>query len=137
MPQIFCEGAFCSFAEYLIDSISALVASWESTRIVAYVPEAARLTTVPVQVVNEWGRWPGRLGRSVLERREPLLQLPQTVRRLVNPAGSRNGEKGIAVAERAEELALRPHTERTLQSSCIRTPGVTTVFSVGFPSSSG
>jgi hypothetical protein len=28
------------------------VASWESTRIVAYVPEAARLATVPVQVVN-------------------------------------------------------------------------------------
>ena len=40
----------------LIDGISAPVASWESTRIVAYVPEAARFTTVPVQVVNESGQ---------------------------------------------------------------------------------
>lgn len=42
--------------QVLIDGISAPTASWESTRIVAYVPEAARLTTVPVQVVNESGQ---------------------------------------------------------------------------------
>ena len=40
----------------LIDGISAPVANWESTRIVAYAPEAARLTTVPVQVVNTTGQ---------------------------------------------------------------------------------
>jgi chitobiase/beta-hexosaminidase-like protein len=40
----------------LIDGISAPVANWESTRVVAYVPEAARLTTVPVQVVNGSGQ---------------------------------------------------------------------------------
>jgi hypothetical protein len=39
----------------LIDGISAPVADWTSTRIVAYVPEAAGLTTVSVQVVNSAG----------------------------------------------------------------------------------
>jgi hypothetical protein len=42
--------------QVLIDGIPAPVADWESTRIVAYVPEAARLTSVPVQVVNASGQ---------------------------------------------------------------------------------
>jgi hypothetical protein len=40
----------------LIDGISAPVANWESTLIVAYVPEATRLMTVSVQVVNTSGQ---------------------------------------------------------------------------------
>jgi len=39
----------------LIGGISAPVADWSSTRIVAYVPENAPLTTLPVQVVNDAG----------------------------------------------------------------------------------
>jgi hypothetical protein len=39
----------------LIDGIAAFTTSWESARIVAYVPEAARLGTVPVQVFNDVG----------------------------------------------------------------------------------
>ena len=39
----------------LVDGLSAPVADWLSTRVVAYVPEAARLATVSVQVINPSG----------------------------------------------------------------------------------
>ena len=39
----------------LIDGVSAPVADWQSTKIVAYVPESTRLATVPVQVVTGSG----------------------------------------------------------------------------------
>jgi hypothetical protein len=39
----------------LIGGISALVADWTSTRIIAYVPESAPLATLPVQVVSDAG----------------------------------------------------------------------------------
>ena len=39
----------------LIGGISAPVADWTSTRIIAYVPESAPLATLPVQVVNGAG----------------------------------------------------------------------------------
>ena len=39
----------------LIGGISAPVADWTSTRIIAYVPESAPLATLPVQVVNGGG----------------------------------------------------------------------------------
>ncbi len=54
--------------QVLIDGISAPVASWESTRIVAYVPETTRLTTVPVQVVNESGQPGNTLNLTVTAR---------------------------------------------------------------------
>lgn len=40
----------------LIDGISAIVATRENARVVAYVPETARLTTVPVKVLNGSGQ---------------------------------------------------------------------------------
>ena len=43
---------FGSDGNVLIDGVSAPVADWQSTKIVAYVPESTRLATVPVQVVN-------------------------------------------------------------------------------------
>ena len=54
--------------QVLIDGISAPVARWESTRIVAYVPETAGLTTVPVQVVNESGQRSNTLNLTVTAR---------------------------------------------------------------------
>jgi hypothetical protein len=54
--------------EVLIDGISAPVASWERTRIVAYVPETTRLTTVPVQVVNDSGQSSNTLSLTVNTR---------------------------------------------------------------------
>ena len=39
----------------LIGGISAPVANWSSTRVIAYVPESAPLATLPVQVVNGAG----------------------------------------------------------------------------------
>ena len=39
----------------LVDGLSAPVADWQSTRVVAYVPEAARLAAVSVQVINPSG----------------------------------------------------------------------------------
>ena len=59
---------FGGSGEVLIDGISAPVARWESTRIVAYVPETARLTTVPVQVVNESGQRSNTLNLTVTTR---------------------------------------------------------------------
>ena len=54
--EIFGSNLGGNSGQVLIDGVPALVASWESTRIVAYVPEAARLTIVPVQVVNASGQ---------------------------------------------------------------------------------
>ena len=54
--------------QVLIDGISAPTATWGSTRIVAYVPEAARLTTVPVQVVNESGQPSNTVNLTVTSR---------------------------------------------------------------------
>ena len=59
---------FGGSGQVLIDGISAPVASWESTRIVAYVPETARLTTVPVQVVNDSGQPSNTLNLTVTAR---------------------------------------------------------------------
>ena len=39
----------------LVDGVSALVANWQSTKIVCYVPESTQLVVVPVQVVNDSG----------------------------------------------------------------------------------
>jgi hypothetical protein len=47
---------FGGSGQVLIDGLSAPIANWQSTRIVAYVPEAARLATVPVQVINASGQ---------------------------------------------------------------------------------
>ena len=46
---------FGSDGTVLIDGVSAPVADWQSTKIVCYVPEATRLATVPVQMVNASG----------------------------------------------------------------------------------
>src|ERR1044071_6897761 len=46
---------FGSDGTVLIGGISAPVAEWTSTRIIAYVPETAPLSTLPVQVVNSVG----------------------------------------------------------------------------------
>ena len=59
---------FGGSGEVLIDGISAPVTSWESTRIVAYVPETARLATVPVQVVNDSGQPSNTLNLTVTTR---------------------------------------------------------------------
>lgn len=59
---------FGGSGQVLIDGLSAPVAHWESTRIVAYVPEAASLDTVPVQVVNASGQ-PGNLSHLTVTAR--------------------------------------------------------------------
>jgi outer membrane protein assembly factor BamB len=59
---------FGGSGQVLIDGISAPVARWESTRIVAYVPETARLTTVPVQVVNESSQSSNTVNLTVIPR---------------------------------------------------------------------
>lgn len=46
---------FGGSGQVLIGGIPAPVSFWSSTRVVAYVPESAPLTTVEVQVVNEVG----------------------------------------------------------------------------------
>jgi hypothetical protein len=61
---------FGGSGEVFIDGISAQVANWESTRIVAYVPEAARLTTVPVQVINAYGQ-PSNPANLTVTARQP------------------------------------------------------------------
>jgi hypothetical protein len=60
---------FGASGQVLVDGISAPIATWQSTRIVAYVPEAARLTTVPVQVINSSGR-PGNPGSLTVTTRQ-------------------------------------------------------------------
>lgn len=52
----------------LIDGLAAPVADWQSTKIVAYVPEAAQLTSVPVQVVNTLGEPSNSLNLAVTAR---------------------------------------------------------------------
>ena len=59
---------FGARGEVLIDGTSAPVARWENARIVAYVPETARLTTVPVQVVNDSGQSSNTLNLTVTAR---------------------------------------------------------------------
>ena len=52
----------------LIDGLTAPVADWQSTKIVAYVPEAAQLASVPVQVVNTIGELSNSLNLTVTAR---------------------------------------------------------------------
>ena len=60
---------FGSSGTVLIGGIAAFTANWESTRIVAYVPEAATLGTVPVQVVNDSG--PSNVVNLTVTARQP------------------------------------------------------------------
>jgi PQQ-like domain len=52
----------------LIDGLAAPVADWQTTKIVAYVPEAAQLASVPVQVVNTLGEPSNSLNLTVTAR---------------------------------------------------------------------
>ena len=52
----------------LIDGLAAPVADWQSTKIIAYIPEAAQLASVPVQVVNTLGESSNSLNLTVTER---------------------------------------------------------------------
>ena len=59
---------FGSDGTVLIDGVSAPVADWQSTKIVAYVPESTRLATVPVQMVNGSGLPSNTLNLAVTAR---------------------------------------------------------------------
>ena len=59
---------FGSDGTVLIDGVSAPVADWQSTKIVAYVPESTRLATVPVQMVNASGVPSNTLNLAVTAR---------------------------------------------------------------------
>src|SRR5436309_1108223 len=59
---------FGSDGSVLIGGLAAPVADWQSTKIVAYVPEAAQLASVPVQVVNTLGETSNSLTLTVTER---------------------------------------------------------------------
>jgi PQQ-like domain/IPT/TIG domain len=52
----------------LIDGFAAPVADWQSRKIIAYVPEAAQLASVPVQVVNTLGEPSNSLNLTVTAR---------------------------------------------------------------------
>ena len=52
----------------LIGGLAAPVADWQSTKIVAYVPEASQLASVPVQVVNTLGETSNSLNLTVTAR---------------------------------------------------------------------
>jgi len=52
----------------LIDGLAAPVADWRNTKIVAYVPEAAQLASVPVQIVNTLGEPSNSLNVTVTAR---------------------------------------------------------------------
>jgi hypothetical protein len=52
----------------LIDGVTAPVASWQSTKIVAYVPETSQLASVPVQMVNTLGEKSNSLNLTVTAR---------------------------------------------------------------------
>ena len=54
----------------LVDGLSAPVADWQSTRVVAYVPEAARLAMVSVQVINPSGL-PSNVANLTVTARQP------------------------------------------------------------------
>jgi hypothetical protein len=60
---------FGSSGTVLIGGIAAFTANWESTRIVAYVPEAAALGSVPVQVINDSG--PSNIVNLTVTTRQP------------------------------------------------------------------
>jgi hypothetical protein len=60
---------FGDSGQVLVDGLSAPIGSWQSTRIVAYVPEAARLTNVPVQVINASGK-PSNLANLIVTTRQ-------------------------------------------------------------------
>jgi hypothetical protein len=59
---------FGSDGSVLIGGLAAPVADWQSTKIVAYVPEAAQLASVPVQVVNTLGETSNSLTLTVTAR---------------------------------------------------------------------
>jgi len=59
---------FGSDGTVLVDGVSAPVADWQSTKIVAYVPESTRLATVPVQMVNASGIASNTLSLTVTAR---------------------------------------------------------------------
>jgi hypothetical protein len=48
-------GAIAPGSQVLIDGVPAPVSRWSDTLVVAYVPESARIATVPVQVVTSAG----------------------------------------------------------------------------------
>ena len=48
-------GAIAASSQVLIDGVPAPVSRWSDTLVVAYVPEAAQIATVPVQVVTSAG----------------------------------------------------------------------------------
>jgi len=52
----------------LIGGLNAPVADWQSTKIVAYVPEASALASVPVQVVNTLGEKSNSLNLTITAR---------------------------------------------------------------------
>lgn len=52
----------------LIGGLKAAIADWQSTKIVAYVPEASQLVSVPVQVVNTLGETSNSLNLTVTAR---------------------------------------------------------------------
>lgn len=59
---------FGGSGQALIDGLAAPVADWQGTRIVAYVPEAARLASVTVQVINASGHPSNTLSLNVTTR---------------------------------------------------------------------
>ena len=63
---------FGSDGTVLIDGVSAPVADWQGTKIVAYVPESTRLAAVPVQVVNGSGLPSNTLNLTVTARQADL-----------------------------------------------------------------
>jgi hypothetical protein len=65
--QIFGSN-FGGDGQVLIDGIPALIANWGSIRIVAYVPEAARLGSVPVRVVSASGFSSNTVNLTVTDR---------------------------------------------------------------------
>ena len=48
-------GAIQASSQILIDGVPAPVSRWSDTLVVAYVPESARIATVPVQIVTSAG----------------------------------------------------------------------------------
>ena len=65
--EIFGEN-FGGDGTVLIGGVSAPVADWQNTRIVAYVPESTPLTSVPVQLMNGSGEASNALNLTVTAR---------------------------------------------------------------------
>jgi hypothetical protein len=59
---------FATDGSVLIDGPAAPVADWQSIKIVAYVPEASQLASVPVQVVNTLGESSNSVNLTVTAR---------------------------------------------------------------------